>query len=91
MKPLRGYERRDPITHRTYDRDVNVKKFEKKGGFPYFINGTGHNVGFEWARRNKVNPKERKEIYSRTNSPSFDEGVHMYKTGLLHALKKKMK
>lgn len=89
-KALKGYMRRDPVSHRTYDRDTAVKRFDKTGGFAYKDTGLGHKLGFEWARKNKVDPHDEETKYSK-NSPSFDEGVHMYKAGKIHALRKKMR
>lgn len=84
-----GYERRDPVSHRDYSRETALNRFKKTGKFAYIKNGMGHKAGFEWARKVGIDPKDKETKYS-ANSPSFDEGVHMYKhSAMKHALEKK--
>lgn len=77
-KALKGYEARDSVSHRTYNRETSVKRFHKTGEFSTRSGGGGHKAGFEWAKKHKVDPNDAETKYSK-NSPSFDEGVYQYK------------
>lgn len=40
--------------------------------------GSGHRAGYDWAGQKEIDPKSRATRYSK-NSPSFDQGVDVYK------------
>ncbi len=85
-KALKGYQARDKISHRTYNRKTSLNRYKKTGKFNYVgtkvgnkvVYGLGHKAGEEWAERKGINPTSITRKYSK-NSPSFDEGVHKYK------------
>lgn len=91
-KALKGYQSRDPVSHRTYNRDTSIHRFEKTGKFTHHKEGGGHKAGFSWAAKAGIDPFDKETKYSK-NSSSFDEGVHLYKTRMSKsiALKKRMK
>ncbi len=81
-----GYQARDPITHRRYNRAASIRKFKRTGKFTYrgtrigkkVIFGLGHKAGEEWGDKKDIDPKSPVRKYSK-NSPSFDEGVYISK------------
>jgi hypothetical protein len=75
-----GYKRRDPISHRKYNRAVAIRRYLKTGSFKptYVGNGSGHRAGEKWGDQKNIDPNSRVTKYSK-NSPSFDEGVYMSK------------
>lgn len=75
---LRGYSRRDPISHRTYSRKTSLNRAKRTGKFTYVGDGSGHRAGESWAASKQIDPESRTVKYSK-NSPSFDEGVYKYK------------
>lgn len=85
-KALKGYQSRDKISHRTYNRATSINRFKKTGNFTYrgtkvgkrIVYGLGHKAGEEWAAKKSIDPNSRVRKYSK-NSPSFDEGVYKYK------------
>jgi hypothetical protein len=85
-KALKGYKRRDAISHRTYSRKTSIARFKKTGKFNYvgtrkggkIVYGLGHQAGEEWGEKKEINPESITKKYSK-NSPSFDEGVYNYK------------
>ncbi len=82
----KGYNSRDPVSHRKYSRNTALNRFKKTGKFTYrgtkvggtIIYGLGHKAGEEWAERKEIDPESQVRKYSK-NSPSFDEGVYKYK------------
>lgn len=76
---LGGYQGRDPVSHRPYSRKVSLKRFKKTGQFAFRRSGEGHLAGEKWAEAKNIDPESRAWKYSK-NSPSFDEGVHTYKS-----------
>ena len=90
-KALRGYQRRDPVSHRTYDRKVSIARYKKTGRFTYQKDGSGHRAGEKWGADKEIDPNSQVRKYSK-NSPSFDEGVYLYKeTAKSKALLNKLK
>ncbi len=88
---LRGYQGRDPVSHRKYNWSTSVKRYKKTGTFANRIDGSGHRAGERWANQKKIDPESRVQKYGK-NSPSFDEGVYLYKTASkAKALLSKMK
>lgn len=77
-KALRGYTKRDAISHRKYNFKTSVRRFGKSGIFLNKGNGSGHIAGEKWAEAKHIDPDSEGEKYSK-NSPSFDEGVYQYK------------
>ncbi len=85
-KALKGYQARDSISHRTYNRKTSINRFKKTGNFTYrgtkkggrIIYGLGHQAGENWAEEKGIDPSSQVRKYSK-NSPSFDEGVFKYK------------
>jgi hypothetical protein len=79
-----GYKRRDPISHRTYNRSTALARYKKIGTFkPTYVGrgrlrGSGHAAGEKWGSEKNIDPESNVTRYSK-NSPSFDEGVYMYK------------
>lgn len=81
-----GYQRRDPVSHRRYNRAASIRRFQKSGQFTYrgtkiagrMIYGLGHKAGENWGSAKNIDPESRVRKYSK-NSPSFDEGVYQYK------------
>lgn len=81
-----GYQARDSISHRTYNRKAAIRRFAKSGKFNYrgtkvggkVIYGLGHKAGEEWGDKKEIDPKSHTRKYSK-NSPSFDEGVYQSK------------
>ena len=77
-----GYQGRDPIAHRQYNRYVLARRFKKTGEFTYrgtkvhgkIIYGLGHRAGENWGDAKDIDPTSPVTKYSK-NSPSFDEGV----------------
>ena len=80
MTRLVGYKRRDPVSHRQYNRKVAIKRYKRVGSFKatYVGNGSGHRAGEKWGDEKKIDPKSHTTKYSK-NSPSFDEGVYLSK------------
>lgn len=86
MTKLKGYQARDPVSHRRYSREASLARFKKKGKFTYrgtkkgnkIVYGLGHKAGEEWGERKGISPSSGVRKYSK-NSPSFDEGVYQYK------------
>lgn len=85
-KALKGYQARDSISHRTYNRKTSINRFKKTGNFTYrgtkkgggIVYGLGHAAGENWAESKGIDPNSQIRKYSK-NSPSFDEGVYKYK------------
>lgn len=85
-KALKGYQGRDPISHRKSSRAVQVRRFKKTGKFTYrgtkvggkVVYGLGHKAGENWGANKSIDPDSKITKYSK-NSPSFDEGVWKYK------------
>lgn len=82
----KGYQSRDPISHRRYSRTTSLNRMKRTGKYNYvgtrvggkIIYGLGHKAGENWAASKKIDPESKATRYSK-NSPSFDEGVHNYK------------
>lgn len=81
-KVLKGYQSRDAGTHRTYNFKSSVKRYHKTGKLFYkgkgALAGSGHRAGEKWGEDKKIDPTSTIRKYSK-NSPSFDEGVYLYK------------
>lgn len=77
-KAGKGYQRRDPITHRRYSWQESVRRFKKKGYFKTVSGGSGHAAGERWGNAKNIDPNSKQQKYSK-NSPSFDEGVYISK------------
>ena len=79
-----GYKRRDPVSHRKYNRSVALSRYKKTGTFkPTYVGkgrlrGSGHQAGEKWGNEKEIDPESKVTRYGK-NSPSFDEGVYMYK------------
>lgn len=81
-----GYQARDSVSHRTYDRKASIRRFLKSGRFTYrgtkigkrTIYGLGHKAGENWGDKKNIDPESKETKYSK-NSPSFDEGVYLSK------------
>ena len=79
-----GYKRRDPVSHRQYNRKVAIKRYKRVGSFKATyvgkgaLRGSGHRAGEKWGDEKKIDPKSHTTKYSK-NSPSFDEGVYLSK------------
>lgn len=82
-----GYQRRDAVTHRRYNRAASLRHFRKTGKFRTVSGGSGHRAGENWGDAKDIDPKSPVRKYSK-NSPSFDEGVYLSKKK--RALAKKM-
>lgn len=81
----RGYARRDSGTHRTYNWDSAIKRYEKTKRFNYVGSGSGHKAGEDWAKKKNIDPDDPVTRYGK-NSPSFDEGVYKSKQARKKAL-----
>lgn len=79
LAKLRGYQARDKVGHRKYSFKTAVARFKKTGSFTYRGTGSGHRAGEAWGEKKGIDPDSRVQKYSK-NSPSFDEGVHQYKS-----------
>lgn len=81
-KALKGYQTRDPISHRKYDFGTSINRYKKTGKIVYrgkgALRGSGHRAGENWGEAKKIDPESTETKYSK-NSPSFDEGVYLYK------------
>jgi hypothetical protein len=77
-KALKGYKRRDVVSHRRYNRKASLKRFHKTGKFTTVAGGSGHAAGEKWAKEKNIDPESRVTRYGK-NSPSFDEGVYKHK------------
>lgn len=75
---LKGYARRDSGTHRTYNFKSSIKRLNKTGKIVTKNGGSGHLAGEKWAQAKNIDPNSDSHKYSK-NSPSFDEGVYLYK------------
>lgn len=75
---LVGYKRRDPISHRRYNFQAAINRFQRTGKFTYRKDGSGHRAGEAWGDQKNINPESPVTKYSK-NSPSFDEGVYLSK------------
>lgn len=83
---LKGYQSRDPISHRRYSRTTSLNRMRRTGKYNYvgtmvrgkMIYGLGHKAGEMWGAAKRIDPESKATKYSK-NSPSFDEGVHNYK------------
>lgn len=73
-----GYQRRNPITHRRYNRAQSLRRFKRTGNFRTVNGGSGHRAGEQWGDAKQIDPQSRTRKYSK-NSPSFDEGVYLSK------------
>lgn len=73
-----GYQRRDAVTHRRYNRKASVRHFKKTGKFRTVSGGSGHAAGEAWGDAKDIDPSSQVKRYSK-NSPSFDEGVYLSK------------
>lgn len=73
-----GYQRRNSVTHRKYNRKASLRHFKKTGKFRTVGNGSGHKAGEHWGNAKDIDPNSRIRKYSK-NSPSFDEGVWLSK------------
>lgn len=85
MARLKGYARRDATTHRTYNWDAAIKRYEKTKRFNYVAGGAGHKAGEDWANKKGIDPEDPITRYGK-NSPSFDEGVYKSKQARKKAL-----
>lgn len=77
-KALKGYKSRDSGTHRTYNFQASIARYNRTGKFVNKGNGSGHAAGTRWAESKQIDPDSLNQKYSK-NSPSFDEGVYKYK------------
>lgn len=77
-KTLKGYAARDKVSHRKYNFKASVARFKKTGSFTYRKDGSGHRAGEAWGKAKQIDPRSTTRRYSK-NSPSFDEGVYLYK------------
>lgn len=77
-----GYQARDAGTHRRYDFSKSIKRYKNTGKIYYrgvgSAKGSGHKAGEKWGEDKEIDPKSTVRRYSK-NSPSFDEGVYLYK------------
>ncbi len=73
-----GYQRRDRVTHRKYNRAASIRRFKRTGNFRTVAGGSGHRAGEQWGDNKQIDPESRTTKYSK-NSPSFDEGVYLSK------------
>jgi len=73
-----GYQRRDSVTHRKYNRAASLRHFRRTGKFRTVAGGSGHRAGERWGDAKQIDPESRNTRYSK-NSPSFDEGVYLSK------------
>ncbi len=73
-----GYKRRDPVTHRKYNFGSSIRRYKKTGKFNYVKSGEGHRAGEKWGEKKQIDPESKIQRYGK-NSPSFDEGVYVYK------------
>lgn len=83
----KGYQRRDSITHRTYNRRASLRHYKRTGKFRTVSGGSGHRAGEAWGDAKEIDPNSSVRRYSK-NSPSFDEGVYLSKKK--RAMAKKM-
>lgn len=81
-KALKGYKGRDKIGHRRYSFKTAINRLHRTGKLTFRGQGTtkgsGHAAGEKWAAAKDIDPEEKETSYSK-NSPSFDEGVLLYK------------
>lgn len=81
-KALKGYQARDSGTHRKYDFGASTRRYKRTGTIIYrgkgSAKGSGHAAGEKWGETKEINPESKATKYSK-NSPSFDEGVYLYK------------
>ncbi len=85
-KKMVGYQGRDTVSHRKYNRGVSLRRAKKTGNFTFrgtkvggkVIYGLGHKAGEDWGDKREIDPTSRVRKYSK-NSPSFDEGVYKSK------------
>lgn len=77
-KALKGYKRRDSVTHRRYSRSASLRHYKRTGSFRTVSGGSGHKAGEQWGDAKGIDPTSRVRKYSK-NSPSFDEGVYLSK------------
>ncbi len=77
---LKGYEQRLKTDQgrKKYKREDSIAYRKRTGYFKAKIDSMGHNQGFMWAKKKKIDPSDRHRKYGM-NSPSFDEGVYEYK------------
>ncbi len=72
------------MARRKYDRNAHRRRF-KQGKLTYrgkgAERGSGHRAGEAWGAQKQIDPKSRVTKYSK-NSPSFDEGVWVYKEAM---------
>ena len=73
----KGWGGINPVTHRKYNRRALRRRF-KTGRLTYVGTGEGHRAGEAWGAEKQIDPRSRVTKYSK-NSPSFDEGVWVYK------------
>lgn len=84
----KGYERRDRVSHRKYNLATAMRRFQKTGKLQAVDEGQGHAAGYKWAKAKGIDPHDNETKYSK-NSPSFDEGVALYK--LKHRMASKLR
>lgn len=73
-----GYQRRNAVTHRKYNRKASLRHYKRTGKFRTVSGGSGHRAGEAWGNAKGIDPDSRTTRYSK-NSPSFDEGVYLSK------------
>lgn len=81
-KALKGYMARDSGTHRRYSFKSSISRYKRTGKILYrgtgATKGSGHQAGEKWGEQKGIDPSSQTRRYSK-NSPSFDEGVYLYK------------
>lgn len=89
-KRIKGYGGRDSISHRRYKFSTAINRLKRTKQFTFRGKGTqegsGHLAGEKWAEDKEINPESETTKYSK-NSPSFDEGVYIYKSRALSKAK----
>lgn len=87
-----GYQSRDPIAHRKYSFKTAINRYKRSGKLTYrgkgALRGSGHRAGERWAEQKNIDHESPETKYSK-NSPSFDEGVWLYKNRKKLALSNK--
>ncbi len=78
-KALKGYKEVFKTSGRKkYNWHKSIKSFKRTGYFKTKISGSGHDAGYKWGEAKQIDPRSQIRRYGK-NSPSFDEGVYLYK------------
>ncbi len=89
---LKGYETRHKTNpdKKKYNWNDSLNYRKKSGFYRTKIDAMGHQQGYMWAKKKKIDPFDRTRKYGK-NSPSFDEGVHEHKMEMRKKIASKMK